>query len=65
MVTALLDACVLYPAPLRDLLIELAGAGLYHGRWTEEIHREWIENLLENEPHRDREKLERTRTLMD
>lgn len=27
-------------------------------------HREWIENLRENEPHRDRAKLERTRDLM-
>lgn len=25
----MLDACVLYPAPLRDLLLSLAAAGLY------------------------------------
>lgn len=63
--TALYDACVLYPAPLRDLLMELAGRGLFRARWTNEIHREWIDNLLENEPHRDRAKLERTRDLMN
>jgi predicted nucleic acid-binding protein len=63
--TALYDACVLYPAPLRDLLMELAGAGLFRARWTDEIHREWIENLLENEPHRERAKLERTRDRMN
>lgn len=63
--TALYDACVLYPAPLRDLLMELAGTGLFRARWTDEIHNEWIENLLENEPHRQRAKLERTRDLMN
>lgn len=40
-------------------------SGLFRARWTDEIHREWIENLLENEPHRDRAKLERTRELMN
>jgi predicted nucleic acid-binding protein len=63
--TALYDACVLYPAPLRDLLLELAGTGLFRARWTDEIHNEWIENLLQNEPHRQRAKLERTRDLMN
>ena len=28
----MLDACVLYPAPLRDLLLSLAAAGLYRPR---------------------------------
>jgi hypothetical protein len=63
--TALLDANVLYPAPLRDLLLQLAVTDLYKAKWTADIHREWIENLLENEPHRERAVLERTRDLMD
>lgn len=63
--TALYDACVLYPAPLRDLLMELAGTGLFRARWTDDIHNEWIENLLEKEPHRERAKLERTRDRMN
>lgn len=63
--TALLDACVLYPAPVRDLLLQLAVTDLYKARWTADIHREWIESLLENEPHRQRVDLERTRDLMD
>jgi hypothetical protein len=62
--TALLDANVLYPAPVRDLLLQLAVTDVYKARWTADIHREWMENLLENEPHRDRAKLERTRHLM-
>jgi predicted nucleic acid-binding protein len=63
--TALLDANVLYPAPLRDLLLELALHDLFRARWTQDIHREWIEALLRKEPFREREKLERTRRLMD
>ena len=62
---ALLDANVLYPAPVRDVLLQLPVADIYKARWTADIHREWIESLLENEPHRDRAKLERTRDLMD
>jgi len=42
------DACVLYPAPLRDLLMRLALTDLYRAKWTNEIHDEWINNLLEN-----------------
>jgi hypothetical protein len=35
-----LDACVLYPAPLRDLLLELAISGLYKAHWSPDIHEE-------------------------
>ena len=61
--TALLDANVLYPAPLRDLFLQLAVTDLFKAKWTADIHREWIEALLRNEPHRDRPALERTRDL--
>ena len=63
--TALLDANILYPAPMRDLLMQLAVTDLFKAKWTADIHREWIENLLKNQPHRLRENLERTRDLMD
>lgn len=63
--TVIFDACVLYPAPLRDLLIELASKGLFRGRWSNRIHEEWINNLLANRPDLKREQLERTRKLMD
>lgn len=63
--TALLDANVLYPAPVRDLLLQLAVSDVYRARWTADIHQEWIEHLLRNEPHRKRADLERTRALMD
>ena len=40
------DACVLYPAPLRDLLMHLALTDLFKARWTNKIHEEWITALL-------------------
>lgn len=64
-ITAIYDANVLYPAPLRDLLIRLAHQGLVRARWTERIHEEWIRNVLENNAHLSRERLSRTRTLMN
>ena len=63
--TALLDANVLYPAPLRDLLMQLAVTDMFHAKWTADIHREWIDALLKNEPHRSRVALEGTRDQMD
>ena len=63
--TVLLDACVLYPAPLRDLLIELATKGMFRGRWTNRIHDEWITNLPKNRPDLVKDQLERTRKLMN
>ena len=34
-------------------------------KWTADIHREWTNALLRNEPHRDRATLERTHDRMD
>ena len=63
--TALLDANILYPAPMRDIFLQLAVDDLFRAKWTVDIHREWIDALIRNEPHRDRAALERTRDLMD
>ncbi len=59
------DASVLYPAPLRDLLLHPARTGLYRARWTEDIHQEWMQNLLANRPDLSRQQLKRTRELMN
>jgi integrase/recombinase XerD len=63
--TALYDACVLYPAPLRDLLMQMALTDLYRAKWSHLIHEEWMRNLLRNRPDLTRERLERTRERMD
>lgn len=59
------DACVLYPAPLRDFLLQLACEGLFRARWTQEIQDEWMQNLLRDRPDLDPRALARTRRLMD
>jgi predicted nucleic acid-binding protein len=63
--TALFDACVLYPAPLRDFLMNLAITDLFRAKWTNEIHDEWIRNLLLNRSDLTQERLRRTRDLMN
>lgn len=63
--TVVYDANILYPAPLRDLMMRLAMTGLFRARWTERIHEEWMRNVLKNRPDIPPEKLERTRSLMD
>jgi len=63
--TVVYDANVLYPAPLRDFLMRLALTDLFRARWTEDIHDEWIRNLLEVRTDLTREQLERTRELMN
>jgi PIN domain len=63
--TALYDACVLYPAPIRDVLMHLALTDLFHARWTNMIHEEWIRAVLANRPDLTRPQLERTRDLMN
>ncbi len=64
-VTAVYDANVLYPAPLRDLLIRLAQAGLVRAKWSETIHDEWMRSVLNENPQLSPERLARTRTLMN
>jgi len=60
---ALYDACVLYPFDLRNLLIQLAVDRLVDARWSDEIHEEWIRNLVKD-GRAPRERLEKTRDLM-
>ncbi|MEO8387680.1 PIN domain-containing protein [Polaromonas sp.] len=48
--TAILDANVLYPAFLRDVLLSLAHADLYNAKWTATIEDEWTRSLLVNYP---------------
>jgi predicted nucleic acid-binding protein len=61
---ALFDACVLYPASLRDLLLSLAATDLFRARWTDRIQDEWIAALVASKPHLE-PSLQRTRQLME
>lgn len=62
---AFYDANVLYPAELRNFLMHLALMGAFRAKWSDDVHEEWIANLLKNRPDLTREKLQRTRQLMD
>lgn len=57
------DACVLHPAPLRDLLIRLSRAGLVRARWTDAILDECFRSILRRRPELAAP-LKRTRALM-
>jgi predicted nucleic acid-binding protein len=59
------DACVLYPAPLRDLLVQLATTCIFRAKWTELIHDEWTRNLLIKRPDLNADRLARLRVLMN
>lgn len=61
----ILDACVLFPAPLRDFLMHLALLDIFQARWTNEIHAEWIRNVLKMRPDLTEKQLTRTKDLMN
>jgi len=45
--------------------MRLALTDLFRARWTEDIHEEWIRNVIAKRPDLTREQLDRTRTLMN
>lgn len=58
------DACVLYPAPVRDLLIRIANTGIVRARWTDRILDECFRSISTNRPDLRPADLDRTRQLM-
>ena len=58
------DACVLYPAALRDFLLRVARTGIVRARWSEKILDECFEAIVRERPDLKPEALERTRVLM-
>lgn len=64
-ITAFLDASVLYPALLRDLLLRFASQHLFQARWSIKVQDEWVSALMRNRPDIPEARIERTRQLMD
>lgn len=62
---AVLDANVLYPQFLRDVMLRLAAAGLFVPRWTDRIHEEWTRNLAVNRPDIPTDRIAHLRMLME
>ncbi len=62
--TVIYDANVLYPAPLRSVLMYLGMTGMFRARWTMDIHEEWIRNLLNKRDDLNHQQLEALRDLM-
>lgn len=58
------DACVLFPAPLRDLLVRMAVKRVVRVRWSDEILDECFHAILSRRPDLDMSALARTRELM-
>lgn len=65
MTRAVLDACVLYSAAMRDLFMRLTVSLAFQPIWTDTIQDEWTRNVLANRPELDRKQIERTRALME
>ncbi len=62
---AVLDACVIYPAPIRDFLLHLASENLFFPKWSDKIHQEWIGNLLKNRLDLSETALRKTQRAMN
>ena len=62
---AFLDASVLYPVSLRNLLMRLALDSLYQAQWSAAVHEEWIRAVLRDNPHIPATRLHALRDAMD
>jgi PIN domain-containing protein len=62
---AVFDACILYPFHLRNIVVQAAVDRLVEARWTDEIHDEWIRNLVASTPAIPIQRLRITQRLMN
>lgn len=63
--TVVYDACVLYPASMRDLLLRLGQTGLFRARWTQRIVDEALRALAASRPDLEPARLGRTGELIN
>src|ERR1700693_4481069 len=62
---AFLDANVLYPVSLRNLLMRLTLAKLFQALWSSDVHEEWIRAVLRDRPDLSAAQLHSVRAAMD
>lgn len=54
---AVLDACVMYPITLTNILAQLAVEGLYTAKWTKQIDEEWVRAILKSHQNFSRDQV--------
>lgn len=64
-IVAVIDANVLYPAPIRDLLLHMAFLSVYQPKWSDTIQEEWTRNLLAKRSDLKKTSLTNTRKWME
>lgn len=64
-VVSVLDACILYPFHLRNVVVQAAVDRLFDARWTDDIHDEWIRSLAAAAPTIPEARLLATRALLE
>ncbi len=64
-VTVMLDANILYAAPLRDFFMHLGILSDVRVRWSQRIQAEWMRNLLLNRPDIPQVRVQRTSDQMN
>lgn len=63
--TAFIDANVFYGARLRSLVLFVAQTKIFRARWSEQVHDEWVRNLIKKRPELKPENLAGTRAKMN
>ena len=61
--TAILDANVMYPVNVFDILAQFSIEGLFTARWTVDIDAEWTMNLRENRRDIHKDQIYRRRDM--
>ena len=63
--TAMLDSNILYPAAIRDILLQIAAEKLFRPRWSPDVLREWMAVDCRLRPDHNPAKVRRTQQLME
>ncbi len=61
----MLDTNTLYPASMRDILLQLAVLQLFQPKWSPDIYREWMNTDRKLRKDHDPSKVRRTQELMN
>jgi predicted nucleic acid-binding protein len=63
--TAFFDSNVFFGARLRSIIMTLAQTNAFRARWSEDVHREWMQAVIKRRPELTLHDLESTRRQID